>query len=272
MSSLGFESSGTVIVRCSIAAVLFGITLLIKDRSLFRVHLRDIWLFLGSGLCSMLFFTYCYFQAINLTSLATAAILLYTAPSMVMVMSLFIFREKLTANKVAALVMAFLGCCLVSGLGSGSLALSTKGLIYGLCGGFGYALYSIFATLAMNKGYNSLTINFYTCLFAAIGACIIWGGTGPIVMAFSSVKPAVSSLTMGLVSCYLPYLLYTRGLRDVEAGKASIMASVEPVVAAIMGFAVFHESMSFLGALGILLVLGAVVVLNLNFEKKAKKS
>lgn len=264
MTALGFDSSATVFLRCGLACLFFALTLLVRDRKLFRIKLRDLWCFFGSGVCSMLFFTYCYFTAISLTSLSTAAILLYTAPSMVMLMSAVIFREKLTVTKLLALVMAFAGCCLVSGLGTGGLSLSTRGLIYGLCAGFGYALYSIFARLAMDRGYDSLTINFYSCLFAAVGAALIWGPTEPMAIMFSGVKPLLLSLTMALVSCYLPYLLYTRGLAGVEAGKASVMASIEPVVATAIGFAVFHEGLTLLSAAGILLVLGAIVVLNMK--------
>lgn len=269
MGQLGFSSSGTVIVRCGAACIMFGVTLLLRGRKLFFIKLRDLWCFLGAGLCSMLFFTFCYFQAINMTSLATAAILLYTAPSMVMIMSLFVFKEKLTAPKITALIMAFAGCCFVSGLGSGALSLSPAGLIYGLCAGFGYALYSIFARLAMDRGYNSLTINFYSCLFAAVGASVIWGPAEPVMMMLSGWKPLLLSLAMGFISCYLPYLMYTRGLADVEAGRASIMASVEPVVAALSGIIVFHEKLTVTGALGILLVLGAIVVLNIKHKEKA---
>ena len=267
MGRLGFSSAGTVIVRCGVACIMFGITLLLRDRKLFRIRFRDLWCFLGAGLCSLLFFTFCYFQAIRLTSLAAAAILLYTAPSMVMIMSLFIFKEKMTAPKTAALIMAFAGCCLVSGLGSGKLSLSPAGLIYGLCAGFGYALYSIFARLAMDRGYNSLTINFYSCLLAAAGAAVIWGPAEPVTLLFSGWKPLLLGLTMGGISCYLPYLMYTRGLASVEAGRASIMASVEPVVAALSGIIVFREKLTVTGALGILLVLGAIAVLNIPSGK-----
>ena len=263
LSARGFDSPGTLIVRFAIASLLFGITLLVVDPKLFRVRLRDVWCFLGAGICSLLFFTYFYFQAIATMSLSVAAILLYTAPSMVMVMSLFIFKERLTPMKLAALVMAFAGCCLVSGLG-GADAVSLRGIIYGLCSGFGYALYSIFARLALDRGYDSRTINFYACLLATVGACVIWGGTEPVQLMFASGGNVLWCIATGVISCYLPYLLYTYGLGGVEAGKASVMASVEPVVATLVGILVFREEMTALTAAGVLLVLGAVVLLNLH--------
>ena len=262
LGALGFDSPGTLIVRCGLACILFGITLLIKDRRLLRIRLRHLWCFLGVGICSLLFFTYCYFQCIRLTSLSMAAVLLYTAPSMVMLISLAVFREKLTARKVLALILAFLGCCLVSGIGAERFDLT--GVILGLCSGLGYALYSIFARLALNRGYDSQTINFYAMLFGTVGACVIWGGWQPVQLAFSSWESLGWSVATGVFSCYLPYLLYTYGLTGTETGKASVMASTEPVVATLLGIFAYHEALTLASAAGVVLVLAAIVVLNLH--------
>jgi drug/metabolite transporter (DMT)-like permease len=257
-------------VRCSVACAAFAATLLAKDRRLFRLQLRHLWLFAGAGICSLLFFTYSYFQCISMTSLSTAAILLYTAPSMVMLMSLAIFHERLTAAKLAALAMAFAGCALVSGL-SGGGAITARGVVYGLCAGFGYALYSIFARLLLNRGYDGRTINFYAMLFAFAGACIIWDASEPAALMVSSAGSLLWSLGSGIISCYLPYLLYTYGMTKVETGKASVMASTEPVVATLMGALIYREKMPLLSILGVLLVIGTVFVLNMGIRGPEKQ-
>ncbi len=269
LSARGFSSPNTVFIRCAIAAILFGATIIVRDRRGFRVRLRDFWCFFGSGVCSLLFFTVCYFRAIELTSLAVAAILLYTAPSFVMLMSLPLFGERFTGRKLAALAMSFAGCCLVSGLGSGE-TLGAAGLICGLCAGFGYALYSIFAKFAINRGYDSLTINFYSCLLTALGAGAVWGFGEPLGLALAEPGTALLCVVFGLAISYLPYLLYTYGLSGTENGKASVMASVEPVVATLLGALVFHESLSLACAAGVALVLGAIVVLNTGGKERRK--
>lgn len=271
MSALGFDTSGMIIIRVGIAGALFGLTILLTDPGLFRVKLRHLWCFVGSGICSLLFFTFCYFKAISMASLSVAAVLLYTAPSMVMVISLFVFKEKITGVKTAALLMAFAGCCLVSGVIGGERAASALGIIYGLCSGFGYALYSIFARLALDRGYDSRTINFYSCVLAVAGASVIWGAAEPVKLMFASAENLLWCVSCGVISCYLPYLLYTYGLSGVEAGKASVMASLEPAVATVAGIVVFREKLSFFGLLGIILVLGAIVLLNIKINIKSNE-
>ena len=238
LATYGVDSTGAIVLRCGIAALLF--------------------------------FTYCYFQAITIMDLSTAAVLLYTAPSIVMILSLILFHERITVQKLIALVLAFAGCCLVSLVG-GEHKLSTVGILYGLGAGFGYALYSIFARYALDRGYSSNTINFYSCLLTTIGAAIIWGAAQPLGVMFGSWKGFGLCTALGIVTCYLPYLLYTYGLTGLETGKASILASFEPVVATLVGIFVFHEKLTPLSALGCVCVLSAVVLLNLKRRQKANE-
>ncbi len=262
-SAYGFGSAHVAFLRLGVGALIFALIILIKDKSLFKIRLQDLPLFLGLGICSLSFFTVCYFKAIELMPLSTAAILLYTSPIWVMLMSALFFKEKLTKKKLIALVMAFGGCVLVSGLSGGSL--SVPALLCGLGAGFGYALYSIFGTVALRR-YAPLTVTGYGFFFGAIG-CFMAGSPGELAAAFAAAPP----LTMlwfvpvaALVSAVIPYLAYTQGLKSTEAGKASIIATVEPVVATLVGIVLYHEGLSLSAALGIALVLGAIVLLNIK--------
>ena len=267
LAAIGIGSEGAILVRCAMAAVCFGVTILLTDRKAFLVKPRDWWCFFGSGVCALLFFTWCYFHAITLMSLSAAAILLYTAPTIVMLLSAVFFKERITPVKLAALALAFGGCCLVSGLGSGEGALTLTGVLFGLGSGVGYALYSIFARFAINRGYSSSTINFYSCLLAALGAALIFGFREPLAVGTASWPNALLCLLAGAITCYLPYLFYTYGLTGLETGKASIIASVEPVVATIIGILIYHERMTVLSAAGVALVLSAVVLLNVRTKQ-----
>ena len=259
LDTMGLSASNCIAVRCIVAAILFAITMLIADRKAFKIKLRDAWCFVGCGIVSLLVFGLCYFQAMDYMSLSNAAILLYTAPCFVIIISAVLFKEKITPKKIAAMLMAFAGCCLVSGIGTGD-EISAIGLVLGLCSGLCYALYSIFSRFAINRGYSSFTINFYSCLLAGIGATAV-GGTDFIPLISLTPSNLLFAVATGLVTCFLPYLLYTYGLIGIENGKASIMASIEPVVATLCGVFIYNEGLTVMSTVGILLVLSAIVLL-----------
>ena len=132
----GFNSLEVTAFRSFVtAAVMLGVMAVCKPREL-AIRWKDLWCFLGTGLMSVIFFNVCYFSCMNQTSLSVAAILLYTAPSFVMVMSFFLFKEKIGRRKLAALLLAFAGCVLVSG-GIGGDGITGTGLLTGLGAGLG---------------------------------------------------------------------------------------------------------------------------------------
>ncbi|MDO5409357.1 MAG: DMT family transporter [Lachnospiraceae bacterium] len=267
LNGAGFGSMEIVALRALVTAVVLFLFLIIYDRKLLKIRIRDIWCFLGTGICSIVFFNYCYFKAMTMISLSAAAVLLYTAPAMVMVMSWFLFHEKLTKRKLFALLFTFLGCILVTGfIGGGSqnggaaAQLSPMGILTGLGAGFGYALYSIFSRFAIKRGYASITISFYTFLIAFLGALPLTGGSFLQKAGGMSGSMIGFAVIFGVVSTVIPYLTYTLGLAFVENSKASIIASVEPVAATLLGVLVFHEPMSAGGTLGMLMILASIAL------------
>lgn len=262
----GFGPLEVAQTRITTGLILVGLYILLFNRSQFKVKLKDIWCFLGTGIISLLLFSTCYFSALNYTSLAVAAILLYTAPFFVMLLSLLLFKEKMNSKKVLALILAFTGCVLVSGVG-GDTVFSWKGILLGLGSGFFYALYSIFGRYAINRGYGAWTMTFYTFLFCSIGCAFLsdWQVIGGVMAESGS--NILWVLGLGFVTAFLPYVLYSTGLAHMESSKASILASVEPVVSALFGVFVFHETLSLWGVLGIAMVLGAIIVLNVKGKK-----
>ena len=262
LNGQGLASMEIVGLRAAVTAVALFLFLLLFDRKLFQIRLKDLWCFLGTGICSIVFFNFCYFKAITMTSLSVAAILLYTAPAIVMVLSYFLFREKLTKRKLLALGMTFIGCVLVTGILSETGSVSAGGILVGMGAGLGYALYSIFSRYALEKGYASLTITFYTFLIAAIASCFLTDMGKVAQVATDGAGNLLFCLAFGVLCTVAPYLTYTLGLQYVENGKASIIASIEPVTATLLGVILFHENLTFSGALGIVLVLVALVLCN----------
>lgn len=266
INPLGFSSLSLIFYRALTTAVIMGIIILFKDKSLFRIKLRDIWIFIGSGVISFFAFNVCYMLSIGENSLAVAAILLYTSPVFVMLLSMLFFKEKISAKKTAALICALCGCALVSF--GGEVKISFAGLLLGVGSGLGYALYSIFGTVALNRGYSTFTITFYTFLFASVAAlsCADFSLTLPLFVS-DVMNVAIIALFSVWVTV-LPYLLYTRGMEYNNATVASIVSTVEPVVAALFGFFAFGENPGASGAAGMALVILSIVILNIRLAKR----
>ncbi len=263
----GMSSSQVAGVRSILTAVIFALVLLVFDRSLFRIKLRDLWCFAGSGIMSITFFNCCYFYCMGETSLSVAAILLYTAPIFVVLMSAVFFGEKLTLRKFAALGLCFSGCVLVSGIFSNEGGVSAAGILAGLGSGVGYALYSVFSRAAINRGYRTMTILFYTFVMSSAASLAVIDFSPVVSMISDGSFMWGTVMLLTLIATVAPYLLYTVGLSGMENGPASIIASVEPVVATAAGFVFFSEVPDLPSVPGMVLVLSAVVILNL--EKKS---
>lgn len=267
LNQMGLGSMEIVAVRAITTSIMLLVFLLLYDRSMLKIRLKDIWCFLGTGILSIVFFNYCYFKAITMTNLSVAAVLLYTAPAIVMVLSAILFHEKITAVKIVCLIATFLGCVLVTGLAGAAQTMSPGGILVGLGAGLGYALYSIFGRFALDRGYHSLTISFYTFLFAMVGTIPLSDVNVIVNCCMTGWENVAFCLIFGLVSTVIPYIAYTVGLRKMENSRASIIASVEPVAATVLGIAVYHEKMLATHIMGILLVLSAIVISNIEFKK-----
>ncbi|MCR5684911.1 MAG: DMT family transporter [Lachnospiraceae bacterium] len=264
LGTYGFSSIQIVSIRVTLAALIFALVLFIRERAGFRISLRDIPLFLGLGFGSILFFTVCYFTAITMMSLSTAAILLYTSPVWIMIMSVLFFHEKLSSRKILALALAFAGCVLVSGISGGGM--TPIGLLVGLGSGIGYGLYSILGTIALCR-YSSYTVTTYTFIFAAVGSWLICR-PADMINKFSNATDLgfliVFCCLTALITAVIPFLAYTLGLERVEASKAGILATIEPMVATLIGIIVFSEPLTLMSGIGILMILSAMVILNLK--------
>lgn len=268
----GFTSIQIVSLRLTVAAVTFALILLRKDIKGFRIALKDIPLFLGLGLGSILFFTACYFAAIQMMTLSIAAILLYTSPIWVMLMSLLFFHESMTKNKLLALIISFAGCVLVSGIGSGASNVTVMGILIGLGSGIGYGLYSILGTIALRR-YSTYTVTTYTFIIAAIGSvflCSLPDLLHKITVCQRKPYLFVLIILTGLVTAVIPFLCYTLGLEQVEASRAAILATIEPMVATLIGIVVFHEYMTLMSVVGVMCIMAAIVLLNLRLSQSKK--
>ncbi len=267
LSAAGLSSPQISLIRLAVAALCFFPFLALRDRKKLRIRLRDIWMFVGTGIVSVVLFNILYFYATVQSQASVAVVLLYSSPAFVLLLSALIFREKVTRAKLLSLGMTVLGCALVSGVLGGGYRLTARVLLAGLGSGFFYALYTIFARFALRR-YDSMTVTAWTFLMGALGSLPL--GEAAATARTLAAQPILllSCLGIGLVSTVLPYVFYTWGLQRMDSGRAAILVAVEPLVGAVLGMTLYREPHDLPKLLGILLILGAILLLNRREKEK----
>ena len=260
LSAVGFTPRDLIMVRNFGGLVVMTILFFIMDKNIFRIKLKHFPYFLGTGLVSVVLFTLLYFSCQQQCSLAVSAILLYTSPVFVMVMSALIFKDKITKEKLVALIVTFAGCVFVSGILAGNLTVTVSGFLTGIGSGFFYALYSIFGRFALAH-YKPLTVTYYTFVCAGIASLFVGSPAQVVTYLGSNAMVPLFALGLVVIGTVLPFVMYTKGLAEIESGKAAILASVEPVAAALVGVIAFGEPMTMAVVMGLVCILTAVYIL-----------
>lgn len=258
------DNVSILVMRVLFAAIMMFVFIAIKDKSLLKINLKDVWVFACGGIVAMFGMNFCYNNAINSLSLSLAGVLLALSPVFVMFLAAILFKEKITARSIVCMIFALIGCTMASGvIGGGEIAFSTSGILFGIAAAFFYGLTSIFSKIAMEKGYHALTMTFYSMLILAIVLLPFadWKLVGEYVMV-SPANNIIFILMHSLCTAVLPYLLYNLALSNVDASLASILvAGAEPSAAMIFCIIFFAEMPSVVSILGLVVTIVALTIL-----------
>lgn len=262
----GFTSIQVTEVRCAVTAIGLLIVILIRDRSLFKFVPKDLLMFIAASAFFMAY-NILYFQEIAIgCPLSMVSILLYTAPFFVLVLSVLIFKEELTVQKVLALIIAFIGCALAVGLVGGNDELNITGLWMGIGSGVTYALYTIINKSLLKK-YDPMTLTFYAFGISALCLLPFADVMGIFDIAVNVEGSIFWMLGLGVLITLIPYFLYGCGLRGLDAGYVSVLALIEPMVATVAGFLMYGQAPTAMKLCGIVLVIIGVAILNIRLNR-----
>lgn len=264
LSEFGADTFTVLASRAMIAVVILFIAFVFYNRSLLKVHFKDLWVLVLCGVMGTFALNICYTVAINQLSLSLAAILLSLSPVYVVLLAAVFFKEKITSRKVLCMCMAILGSILVSGLfSSGGFNWSLTGIILGVLAGFFCALYSIFSKLATKRNYHAFTITFYSMVSASIAVMPFTDWS--VLRDFVAAAPTENSLFLiacSVLTIILPYILFTTSMKYGEAGKVSIISSgSEPSAALIFGMLIFAEMPTLMSLAGLVITIIALAML-----------
>jgi DME family drug/metabolite transporter len=262
---VSFES--LVAVRASVGwLAVIGFLLATQGARSLRVSRRDFVFLLPLGLVGIGAFYLLYFYTVRESTVGTAAILLYSAPAFVVILAWLFLREPLNTVKLFALLLTVGGIFLVAGAyDPANLEVSPKILLTGLLSGLTYGLYAIFGR-PLTGHLSPAVILSYALAFGSVLLIVV---TLPTIdtLAGLPVGSYALLLMLSVVHTALAFALYTFGIRHLGAGRAAIVATIEPVVAGILGVTLLNEELTALKVLGGLLVLAGAALAQVRSRK-----
>lgn len=272
LSGYGIGTVGITAIRAIVSALFVGLFILIFQRKAFRVGWKDLVLlfFCGLGLFGS---SACYFTALTKTSVATAVVLMYTAPVLVMLFSVAFLGEKMNLPKALSVGGMLLGCVLVSGV-IGNMVFNGMGFLLGILSGISFAAYNVLTKILMQRGnVGTLTANFYTFLFMSILATVFCNPARTFAEVSSQAAQTVPLLIlMGILTGALPYLLYAGAMKHLTAGVVSALAIIEPMASVLLGVWFMEQALTWNVVLGVAFILVSVCLLAPRDENKKKKT
>ncbi len=245
--------------RALSAFLLLVIYMLISRRAELRISRRDVPFLAIFGVVALAGVHYTYFKTISLTSVATAILLEYLAPIIVLTVSVLFLGQRLTWVLPVGVALSVLGCALVVGAaGSGGLAVSTAGIAWGLASAVLFATYSLMGTYAAGR------FTAWTLLVWGLGfATLFWlFALGPkaVLGAFANADAALAIVYVAVVSTIVPFAAFLTALHYIAPTQATITATLEPVLAGVAAFFLFGEQLDVAQLIGGAIVIAAIVL------------
>jgi len=250
--------------RTSISFLLLAPTLLLARRA--APSLQTAKLITPDALGAMLIgaagiacSNFCYYVAIQKTTVATAIVLQYLCPIWVLLFMIATRRQPATAVRISAVILAVLGSALVVGIGRADLRYNTIGILAGLAASFAFAFYNVRGRSLLER-YDRWSV----FLYAMLGATVFWCVVNPpwrLVSANYSAEQWEFLLGFAIASVLVPYAFYFSGLRHLDATRAVVTSCLEPVFAILLAAIALGEILHIGQAFGVACVIAATVMI-----------
>lgn len=256
---LEMEPSALSALRALFAAAILMGWLALRDRRSLAVKMPQLPFLAVFGVVGLAMVHFAYFQAISHTNVATAILLEYLAPVIVLLISVIFLGERVTWSLPVGVILSVAGCAMfVGAIGGDGLVVSPEGIAWGLAAAVFFSAYSLMGEWGSTR-FSSWTLLAYGLTFAALFWLAYLGPTS-VLEPLSNSTVLASVLAMAVVSTIIPFGAFLVALRYIDPTRALVTSTLEPVIAGVFAFLLFGESFSASQLLGGVLVLCAILV------------
>ncbi len=271
----GLSSVDLAQIRASCAALGLLVFILAFARPKLRVTGRELLFLLAFGVVGVALVQWLYFVAIHNVPVGIALLIEFTAPLFVALFARFVYRELIRRRIWVAVALCITGLAVVVEVWAG-VALSTVGVSAALGGAFGLTAYLLMAEHE-RRDRDAVSLSFYGFLFAALFWALVqplwqfpWGVLGDTVSLQGNLSEYTAPVWVLLgfivvVGTMITFSLLTGALRHVSATRASIVATLEPVLATVVAWLWLGETFGTAQLVG-----GAVVLAGIFLAQTAR--
>lgn len=253
----GISTNSTLFYRFGIAVIILGVMMAVQRKS-FALTRRELATLAILGVFMSTSSTTLYFS-FNFMDVGIASTLLFVYPVMVAVIMVTFFHEKVTAATVIAILLSLAGIALLNQTGDGT-SLSLWGVTLVMLSSLTYAIYIVVVNKSSLR-MSSVKLTFYVLLF---GLFTIYGYTlamGETVQLLVTPKQWLYATQLALMPTVLSLVLMVIAVHDIGSTPTAIMGAIEPITAVAIGVIVFGENFTPRLAIGIVLILTAVLLI-----------
>jgi drug/metabolite transporter (DMT)-like permease len=248
----GMDIFTVLFLRFGLSAAFMTVILILRREPFPRG--RILAQLVGMGALGYVGQSYMYLTAINYASAGLVALLLYLYPFFVTILSVIFLREKVTAIKIIALILALTGTALTVGPLSGQMIGALMAIAAAL-------IYSVYIIVGTNVMKHVSTVQSSTVIFASAGAVF-----GMLALIDGLHLPQTTSgglamLGMIFISTIIPVVMFLAGLERIGAVNAAMLSTLEPVVTVLLAIWLFGDRLQPVVILGGGLILAAVILL-----------
>ena len=253
----GINANSVLFYRFALAVVMLGMLMAARRKSL-KVSRRELSLLCALGVVFStssitLYFSFCFMDA------GIASTLLFVYPVMVAVIMALLFKERLPAVSVFAIMLALSGIAMLYH-GDGGATLSTRGVMLVMFSSLSYAVYIV----VVNKSplrMSSMKLTFYVLFFGMLTVLTNSFITGLYIQMLTTPRMWSCAFMLALLPTVFSLVLMTISVHETGSTPTAVMGALEPLTAVVIGVAVFGEQLTPRLAAGIVLILTAVIMI-----------
>jgi drug/metabolite transporter (DMT)-like permease len=259
----GLPPAGLVSARTAAACLALGLVLAVVRPGLLRIRAADFWHVAILGVAGMALSQYAYYLALSRVPVATALLVTFTAPLLVLAAGVVFYGEPLRLRDALAAAVTLAGAALVvRAYDPALIRIDAVGLVASGCCAVTFAFYSLWARRVAPR-LSPWTMLAYSLATAAV----LWIPLAPpwrVLLAPHSPAVWTGFAVVVVFGTLVPFGLYLAGLARIRAAHASVTSCLEPVVAATVAFVVLGERLEALQLVGGGLILAGIALLHVR--------